>query len=77
MSARRSTGPRVSAGAGPRMGIAQPAAPTTVQLGGDRLLAGARLGRSGVLEILGEPGIGKSALLEYAADAATGQSRIS
>jgi len=38
----------------------------------DRLLAGARLGRSGVLEILGEPGIGKSALLEYAADAATG-----
>ncbi len=42
MSARRSTGPRVSAGTGPRTGTAQPASPTTVQLGGDRVLIGAR-----------------------------------
>ncbi len=33
----------------------------------DRLLADARLGRSGVLAIAGEPGIGKTALLEHAA----------
>src|SRR5205085_9267889 len=33
----------------------------------DRLLAGAREGRSGVLALIGEPGIGKSALLDTAA----------
>ncbi len=38
----------------------------------DRLLADARDGRSGVLAIVGEPGIGKSALLDAAADAARG-----
>src|SRR3954454_7952802 len=32
----------------------------------DRLVAGARAGRSGVLAFVGEPGIGKTALLEYA-----------
>jgi predicted ATPase len=36
----------------------------------DRLLAGAREGRSGVLVLRGEAGAGKSALLEHAADAA-------
>src|SRR2546422_5221309 len=35
----------------------------------DRLLAEARSGRSGVLAFVGEPGIGKTALLDYAADA--------
>ena len=34
----------------------------------DRLLADARLGRSGVLAIAGEPGIGKTALLDHAAE---------
>ena len=38
----------------------------------DRLLAGARNGRSGSLVIRGEPGVGKSALLAYAADNAKG-----
>jgi DNA-binding CsgD family transcriptional regulator len=36
----------------------------------DELLAGARLGESGSLVIRGEPGIGKSALLEYTAEQA-------
>ena len=38
----------------------------------DHLLAGARDGRSGVLALVGESGIGKTMLLEYAADAAAG-----
>ena len=41
----------------------------------DDLLAGASTGRSGVLVIRGDPGIGKTALLDYAArraDAAAG-----
>src|ERR1700745_2661951 len=37
-----------------------------------RLLDGARAGRSGVLVMRGEPGIGKSALLEYAIESAAG-----
>jgi DNA-binding CsgD family transcriptional regulator len=36
----------------------------------DRLLEGARTGRSGALVIRGEPGVGKTALLEYALDSA-------
>ena len=36
----------------------------------DRLLAGARRGTSGAVAVLGEPGIGKTALLEYAAERA-------
>ncbi|MFE4049468.1 ATP-binding protein [Streptomyces sp. YIM B13518] len=38
----------------------------------DRLLADCRTGRSGCLLITGEPGMGKTALLEYAASAADG-----
>ncbi|MBQ0866948.1 AAA family ATPase [Streptomyces sp. RK75] len=38
----------------------------------DRLLADCRTGRSGCLTITGEPGVGKTALLEYAASAAEG-----
>jgi predicted ATPase len=38
----------------------------------ERLLADARAGRSGVLALVGEPGIGKSTLLERAASLATG-----
>jgi predicted ATP-dependent serine protease len=36
----------------------------------DRLLEGARAGRSGALVMHGEPGVGKTALLEYAMDSA-------
>jgi AAA ATPase domain len=38
----------------------------------DGLLSSARAGRSGALIIRGEPGIGKSALLGYAAQSAAG-----
>jgi hypothetical protein len=38
----------------------------------DRLLEGGRAGRSGALVLRGEPGVGKSALLEYAATNADG-----
>src|SRR4051812_3670332 len=38
----------------------------------DRLLAEARQGRSGVLALVGEPGIGKTSLLEHAAQQAQG-----
>src|SRR5215208_2041004 len=38
----------------------------------DRLLAEARQGRSGVLALVGEPGIGKTSLLEHAAQRADG-----
>jgi DNA-binding CsgD family transcriptional regulator len=38
----------------------------------DRLLDGVRGGRGGVLVVYGEPGVGKTALLEYAAEAARG-----
>src|SRR3954465_11448916 len=38
----------------------------------DRLLTQARDGRSGVLALVGEPGIGKTALLQYRASQAEG-----
>src|ERR1700756_89866 len=38
----------------------------------DRLLEVVRSGHSGVLVVRGEPGIGKSALLDYAIDSASG-----
>jgi hypothetical protein len=37
-----------------------------------RLLDGARAGRSGVLVLRGEPGVGKTVLLEWAVESATG-----
>ncbi len=45
---------------------------TDERLALDRLLAEARSGRGGVLALVGEPGIGKTALLEYAAEQADG-----
>jgi DNA-binding CsgD family transcriptional regulator len=38
----------------------------------DRLLTQARAGHGGVLALVGEPGIGKTAMLDYAAESATG-----
>jgi predicted ATP-dependent serine protease len=38
----------------------------------DHLLEGLRVGRSGALVLRGEPGIGKSALLEYLTEHASG-----
>src|SRR5882672_5883201 len=38
----------------------------------DRLLEAARAGHGGVLVVHGEPGVGKTALLEYAGEAAWG-----
>jgi predicted ATPase len=37
----------------------------------DRLLEAAREGHGGVLAVYGEPGVGKTALLEYAVEAAS------
>lgn len=38
----------------------------------DRLLEGVRAGRSGAMVVRGEPGVGKTALLEYAIDSSSG-----
>src|SRR4051812_37513313 len=38
----------------------------------DAVLDAARAGRSGVLAVRGEPGVGKTALLEYAIESASG-----
>jgi DNA-binding CsgD family transcriptional regulator len=43
----------------------------------DELLAGARAGHSGVLVLRGEPGIGKTTLLQYATDRAHGMQVLS
>src|SRR3954451_10098031 len=40
----------------------------------DRLMVGARAGSGGVLALVGEPGIGKTSLLDYAAERAHGMS---
>lgn len=42
----------------------------------DRLLSGARTGRAGVLAYVGEPGIGKSALLAWARGRADGFAQL-
>ena len=43
----------------------------------DSLLRGVRAGAGGALVLLGEPGIGKSALLEYARERAVGLRQLS
>src|SRR6266576_3269871 len=40
----------------------------------DRLLSAARAGRSGTLALRGEPGVGKTALVDYALESASGMS---
>ncbi len=42
----------------------------------ERVLSGARVGRSGALAIVGDPGIGKTALLEFARAAASQMRRV-
>jgi predicted ATPase len=42
----------------------------------DALVAGARLGRSAVLLLVGEPGIGKTTLLDYVAERAEGMTVV-
>ena len=42
----------------------------------ERLVAGARIGQSGVLVITGEAGVGKTALLDYGAECATGMTLL-
>jgi len=64
-----SAGPSAFASGGVLLGRA------TERLALDRLLAEARAGHSGVLALVGEPGIGKTALLEYAAGGA-GEMRL-
>jgi DNA-binding CsgD family transcriptional regulator len=61
----------------------QPAGASLVLVGRDRecarideLLAGALSGESGSLIVRGEPGIGKTALLEYAAEGAVGMEQL-
>ena len=51
-------------------GIARPAQRARATL--DRLLEAVRGGQSGVLVVGGEPGVGKTALLEYAIESASG-----